>query len=50
MRIVNRVFNIARSHRWAVPLANKMFIGYGSSLQTGIDELARQINQHVQAS
>ena len=34
-------------HRWAVLLANKMFFGYESKLQSGIDELARQITAHL---
>ena len=46
-RLVHRVFNIANSYRWAVPLANKLFIGYRADLQQGIDQLAQAIDEHV---
>jgi hypothetical protein len=35
-RVVHRVFNVARKGRWAVPLANRMFIGYRANLQAGM--------------
>ena len=41
-RVVHRVFNVARKGRWAVPLANKMFIGYRANLTAGmVGELGR---------
>jgi hypothetical protein len=46
-RLVQRVFNIARRGAWAVPLANRFFVGYREQLQQGTDELARQVEQHL---
>lgn len=47
VRIVYRVLNIARSHRWAVPLANRMFVGYRRAMQAGLDQLAQRIDQQL---
>jgi hypothetical protein len=40
-RIVHRVYNVAQRGRWAVPLANKFFIGFRDRTRTGLaDQLA----------
>jgi hypothetical protein len=49
-RLVQRVFNIARRGAWAVPLANRLFIGYRPQLQHATEELARRIEQHLAAA
>ncbi len=36
-RVVHRVYNVAERGRWAVPLANKLFIGYRARLAQGLD-------------
>ncbi|BBH69692.1 hypothetical protein ACTI_63770 [Actinoplanes sp. OR16] len=42
-----RVFNIAAGGAWAVPLANKLFIGYRRKVQDGVTALARRIEDHL---
>jgi hypothetical protein len=40
-RIVHRVYNVAQRGRWAVPLANKFFIGFRDRTRTRFaDQLA----------
>ena len=41
--LVHRVANVAERGAWAVPLANRFFIGFRQQCQRGVDELARQI-------
>ncbi|MEV0896028.1 hypothetical protein [Actinoplanes sp. NPDC049802] len=47
--LIYRVFNIARTSAWAVPLANRLFIGYRRTVRDGVDGLARRIEQHLAA-
>ncbi|TQS47070.1 hypothetical protein [Cryptosporangium phraense] len=42
-----RVYNIAPRLAWAVPLANKMFIGYDKQVRSSAAGLARAIEQHL---
>ena len=42
-----RVFNIARRGAWAVPLANRLFIGYGRTVRDSAAGLARAIESHL---
>ncbi|MFZ3555900.1 hypothetical protein [Streptomyces sp. BH055] len=45
-RVTHRVFNVAgRSSRWAVPLANKFFIGFRSRTTAAFLELLREVGQ-----
>jgi hypothetical protein len=46
-RLVQRVFNIARRGAWAVPLANRLFIGFREQLQHGTEDLARRMEAHL---
>jgi hypothetical protein len=46
-RLVQRVFNIAGRSAWAVPLANRFFVGFREQLQRGTDDLARRIEGHL---
>ena len=46
-RLVQRVFNVARRGAWAVPLANRFFVGFREELQRGTEDLARRIEQHL---
>ncbi|WP_219510123.1 hypothetical protein [Nonomuraea ceibae] len=40
--LVHRVFNVARVARWAVPPANRMFVGFAAATRTAfLDALAR---------
>ncbi|MFB6890287.1 hypothetical protein ACFCX4_13330 [Kitasatospora sp. NPDC056327] len=42
-RVTHRVFNVAgRGSRWAVPLANKFFIGFRERTTAGFHELLRE--------
>ena len=41
--LVHRVTNVAERGAWAVPLANRFFIGFRQQCQRGVDELARRI-------
>ncbi|WP_426502066.1 hypothetical protein ACPPVO_30935 [Dactylosporangium sp. McL0621] len=45
-----RVFNIAQRGAWAVPLANKLFIGYGKGVQQTADKLAAAIEEKLRAA
>lgn len=38
-RVVHRVYNAADRMRWAVPLANRFFVGYQAQLQKSVDAL-----------
>ncbi|MEU4689258.1 hypothetical protein [Actinoplanes sp. NPDC023714] len=42
-----RVFNIAERGAWAVPLANRLFIGYRTKVRDGVTALARRIEDHL---
>jgi hypothetical protein len=39
-RVTYRVFNVAPRGRWAVPLANRLFIGYQATVQKSVDDFA----------
>lgn len=49
-RLVQRVFNVARKGAWAVPLANRFFVGFRERMQRGTDELAHRIEQRLGGS
>ncbi|GIJ46070.1 hypothetical protein Val02_29560 [Virgisporangium aliadipatigenens] len=42
-----RVFNVATRAAWAVPLANRLFIGYDRSVRDGVTGLAEAVDAHV---
>lgn len=46
--VTHRVYNVAPTMRWAVPLANRFFIGYAPKTRNGfqqaITEVARQLD------
>jgi hypothetical protein len=42
-----RVFNIAKKGAWAVPLANRMFIGYGRQVRESVTGLARAVETRL---
>ncbi|MBB2949055.1 hypothetical protein FB565_008860 [Actinoplanes lutulentus] len=44
-----RVYNIAAKAAWAVPLANRLFIGYQKTVDDGVAGLARRIEDHLRA-
>jgi hypothetical protein len=44
-----RVFNIAKQGAWAVPLANKLFIGYRRRVQQTADKLAAAIEERLRS-
>lgn len=37
-RVIHRVFNVAARGRWAVPLANRLFIGSQAAVEKACDE------------
>ena len=45
--VTYRVYNIAGRSAWAVPLANKLFIGYRRTVRERADGLARAIETHL---
>ncbi|GAB3849936.1 hypothetical protein ACFPIJ_56835 [Dactylosporangium cerinum] len=45
--ITYRVFNMARRGAWAVPLANRLFIGYKSAVRDTATRLARAVESHL---
>jgi hypothetical protein len=42
-RVTHRVYNVATWMRWGVPLANRLFIGYRSKVETGFGEFLEQL-------
>lgn len=46
--VTYRVFNIAERAAWAVPLANRLFIGYRRKVRETADRLAHVIDGHPQ--
>lgn len=42
-QVTHRVYNIASRGRWAVPLANRFFIGFAAKTREGFAELLRTI-------
>jgi hypothetical protein len=42
-----RVYNIAGRSAWAVPLANRFFIGYRATVRDGVAGLARKIESRL---
>ncbi|QFG20993.1 hypothetical protein [Actinomadura sp. WMMB 499] len=53
-RLVHRVFNVARATRWAVPLANRMFVGFADSTRASfaerLDRIGRRLGRPVRPS
>jgi hypothetical protein len=45
--VTYRVYNIARRGAWAVPLANRLFIGYDRVVRQAAVDLARAIEDHL---
>jgi hypothetical protein len=45
-----RVFNIARGTAWAVPMANRFFIGYRKTVRAGAAGLARKIEDRLRTA
>ncbi|MFI5909250.1 hypothetical protein [Dactylosporangium sp. NPDC051541] len=45
--VVYRVYNIAARGAWAVPLANRLFIGYRRQVRDSAARLAQQIEDHL---
>lgn len=42
--VTYRVFNVAPHAAWAVPLANRLFIGYRAKVRQAVDRVARAID------
>lgn len=47
--VTYRVYNIARRSAWAVPVANRLFIGYARKVREGADRVARAVEAHLAA-
>ncbi|GGM54942.1 hypothetical protein GCM10007977_065790 [Dactylosporangium sucinum] len=45
--VTYRVYNIAQRAAWAVPLANRLFIGYARTVRDGVAGVAQAIEQHL---
>ncbi|GAA4950693.1 hypothetical protein HD597_002613 [Nonomuraea thailandensis] len=48
--VVHRVFNVARWMRWAVPPANRMFVGFAGSTRKAFTELLAKVGRRAQAT
>ena len=48
--VTYRVFNIAARAAWAVPLANRLFIGYRRKVRDSAAALARAIQSHLDST
>ncbi|GII84699.1 hypothetical protein Ssi03_26890 [Sphaerisporangium siamense] len=46
-RLVHRVFNVARRGRWAVPMANRFFIGFEARGRTGMSGLLARVGERL---
>ena len=46
-RLTQRIYNAATWGRWAVPLANKLFIGFESQSRSQFEQLVAQVRQAV---
>jgi hypothetical protein len=46
-RLTHRVLNVAKRGRWAVPLANRLFIGYHESVRQAANDVARRIEEAI---
>lgn len=44
-RVTLRAYNVADRARWAVPLANRFFIGYTERTRAGLAELLRELER-----
>lgn len=38
-RVTHRVYNVASRGRWAVPLANRFFVGFAERVREGFDRM-----------
>jgi len=47
--LVHRVLNVAERGAWAVPLANRLFLGFREQCQRGVDGLALRIEEELRA-
>lgn len=45
--LVHRVRNVAARGAWAVPLANRLFLGFREQSQRGVEDLARRIEEEL---
>ncbi|WP_432994011.1 hypothetical protein [Dactylosporangium sp. CA-233914] len=45
--VTYRVYNIARRAAWAVPLANRLFIGYARGVREAAAGIAQAIENHL---
>ena len=48
--LVHRVTNVAERGAWAVPLANRFFVGFREQCRRGVAELARRIEDELRPS
>ncbi len=44
-RVTHRVRNVAKRGRWAVPLANRLFIGFREQTETGFGDLMTAVTR-----
>ncbi|MFB4262227.1 hypothetical protein [Nonomuraea sp. GTA35] len=48
--LVHRVFNVAQWMRWAVPLANRLFVGFAETTRKGFTELLADVGRRARAA
>ena len=49
-RVVHRVYNVAQQGRWAVPLANRFFIGFTAATRLGFERAITDVAQQLGAT
>ncbi|MFG1753831.1 hypothetical protein [Streptosporangium sandarakinum] len=46
-RLVHRVLNVARRSRWAVPMANRFFVGFEDGTRKAVGDLLRRTGDRL---
>ncbi|WP_181777081.1 hypothetical protein [Amycolatopsis pittospori] len=47
-RVTHRVYNVASRGRWAVPLANRLFIGFAERVRGGFDRMLGDLTRSTE--
>jgi hypothetical protein len=48
--VTHRVYNVAPAMRWAVPLANRFFVGFAAKTRNGFEHTVTEISQQLGTS
>lgn len=47
-RVTHRVYNVATRGRWAVPLANRLFVGFPAKVQEAFDRMLGDLRRSTE--